>query len=190
MVAEAIVKLVKDAYFPLGDKDQMRPGKVSVSAVLADEPAGKPIKECQLRNVIVTLHEAEDDEYRRRHGITGLRRRQVVRMAEEAFEQGALLTLEDLAYRLLTCGMRTLNRDLKALREQDTAVPLRGAQKDIGRSITHRKQIIESYLRGRTYTEIAHHWRHSEQAIRSYITTFARVGLLSRNGVPREDIAF
>jgi hypothetical protein len=190
MVADAIVKLVKDIYFPLGDKDQIRPGKVSVAAIIADEPPGKPIRECQLRTIIVTLHDAEDDEYRKQHGISGLRRRQIVRMAEEAYEQGALLTLEDLAYRLLMCGMRTLNRDLKALRGQGVAVPLRGAQKDIGRSITHRKQIIESYLRGRTYTEIAYAWRHSEQAIRNYITTFARVGLLSRKGVPREDIAF
>ena len=190
MVADAIVKLVKDTYFPLGDKDQIRPGKASVAAVLADEPPGKPIRECQLRSIIVTLHDPEDDEYRREHGIPGLRRRQIVRMSEEAFEQGALLTLEDLAYRLLMCGMRTLNRDLKALRDQGVAVPLRGAQKDIGRSITHRKQIVESYLRGQTYTEIAYSWRHSEQAIRNYITTFARVGLLSRKGVPREDIAF
>ncbi len=34
-------------------------------------------------------------------------------MAHEALDQGALLTAEDLAYRIFNCGLRTISRDLK-----------------------------------------------------------------------------
>ncbi|MCH8962859.1 MAG: hypothetical protein IH820_16505 [Bacteroidetes bacterium] len=36
-------------------------------------------------------------------------------MAHEALDQGALLTAEDLAYRIFNCGLRTISRDLKML---------------------------------------------------------------------------
>jgi hypothetical protein len=43
-------------------------------------------------------------------------------MAEEAFQQGGLLTLEDLA-NLFNCGVRTLVNDLRALRKDHLVPP-------------------------------------------------------------------
>jgi len=68
--------------------------------------------------------------------IAALRRRQIVRMAQEALDQGALLTAEDFAFRIFNCGLRTISRDLQALAEEDITVPLRSQQRDIGRAIT------------------------------------------------------
>ena len=191
VVSGAVLDIVKKVYFPLGaEQSQMQPGKVCITAVSSEEPPGKPLNECVTVPVVLTLFADGDEELRRDQGVIALRRAQIKRMAEEAVEQGAFLTLEDLAYRLLNCGMRTLNRDLKALREQEIPVPLRGAMQDIGRSITHRKQIIEAHLRGQTYTQISRNFYHSESAIRNYIVTFTRIALLSRKGTPVVDIAY
>ena len=191
VISGAVLDMVKRVYFPLGaDQNQMQPGRVCITAVSCEEPPGKPLSECAMVPVVLTLFADGDEKLRKEEGVIALRRVQIKRMSEEAVEQGAYLTLEDLAYRLLNCGMRTLNRDLKELRTLEIPVPLRGAMKDIGRSITHRKQIIEAHLRGQTYTQISRNFHHSESAIRSYIVTFTRVALLSRKGAAIEDIAY
>ena len=64
----------------------------------------------------------------------------------EAFQQGGLLTVEDLANRLLNCGQRTLSRDLKALKARQITLPLRSTIKDMGRAISHRTLIVQQWL--------------------------------------------
>ena len=39
-------------------------------------------------------------------------------MAQEALDQGGLLTAEDFAFRIFNCGLRTISRDLKALAQE------------------------------------------------------------------------
>jgi hypothetical protein len=62
---------------------------------------------------------------------SGLRRARLLRLASEAREQGGLLSHEDLAFRLLNCGLRTMVRDLNALRRAGVEVPTRGQQTDL-----------------------------------------------------------
>jgi hypothetical protein len=42
-----------------------------------------------------------------------------------------LLTVEDIANRLLNCGERTVIRDIKALKEKGVCLPLRSTIKEI-----------------------------------------------------------
>ncbi|MHC1726830.1 MAG: DUF1670 domain-containing protein [Syntrophobacteraceae bacterium] len=70
-----------------------------------------------------------------------LRQKRFYRMCQEAFQQGGLLTLEDLA-NLFNCGVRILMNDLAILREKNIVPPLRSTIKDMGRAITHRRLII------------------------------------------------
>jgi Protein of unknown function (DUF1670) len=51
--------------------------------------------------------------------VAALRQRQIARMAQEALDQGALLTAEDHAFRIFNCGLRTISRDLKELAAQE-----------------------------------------------------------------------
>lgn len=71
----------------------------------------------------------------------------MVRMAHEALDQGALLIAEDLAFRIFNCGLRTTSRDLQVLATQGIVVPLRSQQKDVGRALSHRVQVVELYLK-------------------------------------------
>jgi len=51
----------------------------------------------------------------RTHGAVALRQSKLMRIAEEAREQGGVLTQEDLGV-LLSCDERTIRRDIKQLR--------------------------------------------------------------------------
>jgi hypothetical protein len=111
-------------------------------------------------------------------------------MTQEALDQGALLTAEDLAFRIFNCGLRTISRDLKALAAQGTVVPLRSQQKDVGRALTHRVQAVELYLKRYSFTQIRQRIRHSLSAIANYVVTFSVVVAHTRDGHSVDEIAF
>ena len=108
----------------------------------------------------------------------------------EAFQQGGLLTIEDLANRVLNCGQRTLSRDLEVLRHQGVVLPLRSTIKDMGRSISHRYLIIEHWLKGKEYSEIARSTHHSVPSIQNYVSKFKRVIALTQEGYEIHTLAF
>src|SRR5437879_13301406 len=56
---EAVLKVVKEVYFPFLDQVESPPavpGKITVVAVGAAEPAGKPLNKCAQRVAWSTLH--------------------------------------------------------------------------------------------------------------------------------------
>lgn len=188
--AEAVLDTVKEVFFPI-TSDAVKAGQIVLLAISAKEPVAKPLKECQFLQVVLTLHAgAEDDELRHKEGVEALRRKQMTRMAHEALSQGALLTAEDLAYHVFNCGMRTITRDLKALKESGTVVPLRSQQKDIGRALTHRVEAVELFLERKTYSQIKSSIHHSYASIRNYLTTFSSVVTMTRQGLNVREIAF
>src|SRR4030042_2709480 len=141
--AHALTELVKDVYFPwLSQPEAIQAGQLVLPVVSANEPGHKPLVQCKMTSVILTLYAGEEDyQYRLAHGpdgVAALRQRRIERIANEALDQGGLLTAEDLALRIFNCGLRTISRDLKALAKQDIVVPLRSQQKDAGRALSHR----------------------------------------------------
>ena len=60
--------MAKETYLPFLDAQSIKapPGKVTLIAVSADKPAGKPVAECEKRNVCLTIHRGAEDE-----GATG-----------------------------------------------------------------------------------------------------------------------
>jgi hypothetical protein len=194
--AEALTDLVKDVYFPwLAQPEAIQAGQLAMTAVSADEPGHKPLSKCKMVPVVLTLYAGEEDhEYRLAQkgsqGTVALRRRQMARMAQEALDQGALLTAEDFAFRIFNCGLRTISRDLKGLVEQGITVPLRSQQKDAGRAVTHRVQAIELYLKRCTFTQIRQRIHHALSSIANYVVTFAVVVAHTRDGHSVDEIAF
>lgn len=192
-VSQAILKTVKELY-PLDHEDlqqQFDVGQIKLLVVAAEEPPGKPLEQCQKVPVMLTFDVGRDDlEVRARQGVTGLRRTRILRMCCQAREQGGLLSYEDLAYRLLNCGTRTLVRDVEHLRNEGLVVPTRGQQQDIGPGQTHRVKAVELFLQGHEAREIAQRLYHSLSSIENYVTTFGRVALLANNGYGDDEIAF
>ena len=75
---------------------------------------------------------------------SGLRRARIAEISQETLSQGALLTREDLAYRVFFVSARTISRDLKVLREDDVGIPLplRSTVHDVAPVLTHRVRIV------------------------------------------------
>jgi hypothetical protein len=144
-----------------------------------------------MKTVILTLDAGEEDlEVRRRTDVSGLRRHRLCRISNEAFQQGGLLTVEDLANRLLNCGERTLVRDIKALKGEGIILPLRSTVKDMGRAISHRELIVKQWLQGKEYSQIARSCNHSIDAVANYVDKFRRVVCLAKDNHEIKTIAF
>ena len=193
--AQAVTDLVKEVYFPwLASPTAVQAGQLALTAVSAEEPGHKPLAQCKMVPIVLTLYAGQEDHQLRlergRQGIARLRQRQIYRMAHEALDQGALLTAEDFAFRIFNCGLRTISRDLKALAAEGLTVPLRSQQKDAGRAVTHRTQAVELYLKRYTFTQIRQRMRHSLSAIANYVVSFAIVVAHTRDGHPVDEIAF
>ncbi len=192
--AEALIGIVKEVYFPLLEEksiENIRPGQIVVQVIDLNEPAGKPIKDCKFKNVILTIDNGQSDlEIRQEKGIPALRIERIKRVTREAFEQGTLLTAEDLAYKILCVGYRTIIRDLSILRKSGECIPLRSTQKDIGRTTTHKEQIVKLWLEGHEPAYISRATNHSIEAASRYLQLFKRVIALTQEGKDKTSIAF
>lgn len=193
--SEAVLSVVREVFAPLlgSHSNGGPPGTMTVIAVDADEPAGKPLVKCLKRTVSLLVHRgAEDDRLMHESGPEAFRRARISDLCQQALSQGALLTREDLAYRVLFVSPRTISRDLLWLRraDPDAPVPLRGTVQDIGPVLTHRVQIVRLALQGKTMTQICQRMHHSPAAVANYLSTFTRVAQLHTKGMASSQIAF
>lgn len=176
IVADAIVDLSKD--FFQNDNSGICNGQILYLAISNEEGPGKSILDSKHIKVILTLDSPEDMDVYEKFGLSAYRQHILLRIAQEARDQNALLTIKDLV-KLLKSSYSTIKRDLKHFREKDLYVPLRGIVKDIGPS-SHKSKIVELYLKGYTPTEIQRLTRHSLQSIERYIKDFSRVSILTK----------
>lgn len=161
---------------PYGDRSRPEPGQMVWRAIEASEPAGKPLPECKFKDVVLTLHRLDEDRNTRAvHGASAARGQQMARICEEAYEQGALLTQEDLAT-LLDCDVRTVRNDQKLFQSAyGVLVATRGNKCDIGPGVTHREKALELFIEGHEAQDIALRLKHSLKAVERYIDSYCRI---------------
>ena len=190
--ASAILDTVYRVYRPhFETSGTLKPGQSLLQVVSVETSANTPLAEGKLVTVTLTLDAGPEDlEVRQKQGVQALRRHRMQRICIEAFQQGGLLTIEDLANRVFNCGQRTLSRDLEAFRQQGIVLPLRSTIKDMGRSITHRSLIIQQWLKGLEYSEIARNTHHGIQSVQNYVSKFKRIVALAEEGYDINTIAF
>ena len=183
------VHKVFGSYFETGGS--LQTGQILFQVVSIKNGPQIPLAKCEQVTVTLTFDAGEEDlKVKEQSGVTGLRRHRLERVCFEAFEQGGLLTVEDLANRLFNCGERTICRDLAYLREQNMFIPLRSTVKDMGRTLSHRIPIVKQWLLAKEYTEIARNTCHSVRAVRNYVEKFKRVAALSQIGFDVNTISF
>jgi hypothetical protein len=190
--ASAILDTVYRVYAPYFETSAtLKPGQVLFQVISAETSSNTPLSRGKQLTVVLTFDAGiEDLKVRQNQGVQALRKHRMQRMCIEAFQQGGLLTIEDLANRLFNCGQRTLSRDLEALRRVGIVLPLRSTIKDMGRSISHCSLIIEQWLKGKEYSEIARHTHHSISSVQNYVSKFKRIVALSEEGYDIHTIAF
>jgi hypothetical protein len=190
--AKAILNMVYQVYAPYFETSPtLKPGQMLFQVVSYETAPNTHLDESQQVTVTLTLDAGEEDLLiRKQHGVIGLRHHRLQRVCHEAFQQGGLLTLEDVAIRLFNCGERTLSRDLTHLQAQGIILPLRSTVKDMGRTISHRALIVKEWLAGKEYSAIAKRTHHSILSVKNYVSKFKRVVALAKDGHEVQTIAF
>jgi hypothetical protein len=187
LIAEAYYKQIS-TYFEQHADVKLTSGQICYEAVAADEPAGKHIALARKISCRLTLNDTNSDfEILANYGLAGLRRHRIRRLTREAYDQGALLSYEDLAI-MLTTSPSTVKRDIRHLKHSGKFVMTRGAKHDMGPGISHKTQIIELYLKGYQFTEIEQKTNHSERAVYRYLRDFSQVCILHQQGYPNAQI--
>lgn len=190
--ADAIIKLMSGIYSPfLSSNGSLLPGQILMTVLSVDNSPARSLAESKLVTVTLTLDKPEEDlPIRENYGVPALRQHRIIRVCNEALMQDGILTAEDLAYRLFNCGMRTISRDLAAIRAKELFVPLRSTVHDMGRTLSHRSLIIKLWLRGKEYSDISRDAFHSVKSVQNYVDKFKRVIALSLEGFDTHTIAF
>mgnify|MGYP002476047338 CR=1 FL=1 len=124
-------------------------GQIVFHAASASEPPGKKISDIKTVPVHLTFHDRNDIEILSEEGTSALRKHKVIRMANEALDQGGLLTQEDLAVLLCSSssagwlgGWGVIVADVLVMASLD---PGTGVDRTLGR----RKDPLPRPLRGR-----------------------------------------
>lgn len=188
--ADILVGVARDVYFAEPEGGPLRTGQMRYECVAAGEGPGKPIKECRMVTVALTLFEPKEDlPLLHQQGQAARRKGLVQRLTEEAREQGGLLSQEDLSL-LLHSDTRTIRRDIRELREQQGIfVATRGQIQDIGPGVSHKGVAIGHWLNGLEPVEVARRINHTLHAVERYIHTFCRVVFLRRKDFQQLQIA-
>lgn len=117
---------------------------------------------------------------RERKACRAFNRTRYARWCFDAYEQGGVLTLLDLS---LISGLSEhyvgeLLREYEA--ETGKVVPTRGTVHDMGRSVTHKAEVVRRWLRHESPAQIARDLNHSQSAVDRYIADFRKVRLLAQ----------
>jgi len=161
----------------------LREGQIEVTVIEIEERSGKVIEKMEKKKVRLTIDNGiEDIEILKAYGRIILRQIKIERITDEAIEQGGVLSQEDLS-KYLNCTVRTIQRDIKAIKKKGIEVVTRGYLHNIGRGQTHKVKIIGMYLDGKTYSEIKLTARHSSGAIKRYIESFTKVVMAQSKGI-------
>ena len=161
----------------------LREGQIEVTVIGIEERSGKVIEKMEKKKVRLTIDNGiEDIEILKEYGRISLRQIKIERITDEAIEQRGVLSQEDLS-KYLGCTVRTIQRDIKAIKKKGSAVVTRGYLHNIGRGQTHKVKIIGMYLDGKTYSEIKLTARHSSGAIKRYLESFTKVLMAQSKGI-------
>ena len=161
----------------------LREGQIEVTVIGVEERSGKVVEKMEKKKVRLTIDNGiEDLEILKEYGRISLRQIKIERITDEAIEQGGVLSQEDLS-KYLGCTVRTIQRDINAVKKKGVEVVTRGYLHNIGRGQTHKVKIIGMYLDGKTYSEIKLTARHSSGAIKRYLESFTKVLMAQSKGI-------
>ena len=178
----------------LRPREHVRHGQVLWQAIAADESPRRYQRAADTRlvPVVLDLSTAEDIQGRL-DGIDDSQRlrRKIVRLCEQAYRQGGLLSNSDLA-ELVTRSNSWVARILST-HETETGqlVPRRATLHDVGTGLTHKRIICwKRYAEGKPADLVAKETYHSLEAVDRYLGQFDRVRHCRREGLSPEKTAF
>ncbi len=172
-----------------GSPERLKLGQQRVLLTAQRAGHGVRLSETAKKEVVWSVDGGSEDlAILNEHGPASLRRVQVQRLLDEAMEQGAVATQEDLA-RTLHTSVRTIKRDFAVLQKQGLYLPSRGYRQGIGRGQTHKGLIVRRWLQGETYDQLMNSTHHCVTSIQRYVRTFTQVVALHLRGLSEGQIS-
>lgn len=178
--AKALIKKMQE-FVEQETNGSRRNNQIVRQVVAIGEPAGKRIQDCKLVSVNLTMQFYGEEKILKERGLRYLRELKVHQLAAECYEQGGLLTHEDIQD-ILGISKSTVKRIVKQYKDKDIFIPTRGQIEDIGPGVTHKERIIELIVKGYLYSDIMILTAHTEASIENYERKFVKIAYLHREG--------
>jgi len=186
------LKCLVDKFYP--SNEFLKMGQVMWPAVDEKETSGygKPIEKTKLKPVFLDLISDDDiQKLMRKEKKKKIRQECAVRLFHQAKEQGGVLTNVDVSS-MLDVSPVTISKYVREYEnDNDTLVPRRGTIHDMGRSLTHKREICYRVIvEGKSVEETAMETNHSPEAITRYVKDFKRIHICLKKGFSVEDTSF
>jgi Protein of unknown function (DUF1670) len=190
LCADMIIEVV---FKHMRSKDHVVHGQALWMAVCVNDPPGRyqRISDVELVPVLLDISTAEDVELRiDRLPAPQRLLRKVIRLCEQAYKQGALLSNCDLAELLGVDDSRIAHVLAEHERITNTVVPRRATLHDVGTGLTHKRIICwKRYAEGKEPHIVARETRHSLESVDRYLGQYDRVRHCRLEGLTPEQTA-
>jgi hypothetical protein len=171
-LADEIVKLVSKT---MPEKDHVKPGQVVWTAIDKTTRPDSPNR--KFVTVVLTLVNQNDiEKLAKGTGVREIAENAIARIINEAYQQGALLSMRDIA--LLTWRSDSYPTILRKAYEKNhnTTLPHTGSLQDMGTCITHKTTIVKKLIvEKKDPLQVAAETNHSLRAVENYLKDCRRV---------------
>jgi hypothetical protein len=179
-ICELCADMLLDVVFKhLRPKDHIAHGQALWMAVSVNDPPRRHqrIADTELVPVLLDISTPEDVQGRiDRLPVPQRLLHKALRLCEQAYEQGGLLSNCDIAELLSTQDTRISGLLAAHERETNTVVPRRATLHDVGSGLTHKRIICwKRYAEGKESHVIARETYHSIEAVDRYLGQYDRV---------------
>jgi len=190
LLADTLLGLVEE-YAP--EEKRLRPMQLLWTSVDRYDPPGhgKTIAQTAQKTITLDLWTAEEID-KLSNGVPPLDLfpQRVARVAKQALAQDGLLNQTDLALIFNKSNYSIRKAIDKWKKETGEILPLRGTMHDLGKTFSHKRQIIELHLKGYRCSKIARMTQHDPENVDRYIRDFERVLEFAQESVPVQKICF
>jgi len=186
-----VIELITDDICQLRDEFYPRSGQeaygnltwVTTSSDNKKPKLGQRVEDYKNTRITLPLINEEDIEMQENLSSPERDKAKIVKLINSAYEQGGLLTIEELALMVNRTQMSVSRRVREYQEEHQIVLPLKGNKLDMGPGITHKKIILELYEKKIAPPDIARQVNHSQEAVDRYIKDYDRVKFLVRRGM-------
>jgi len=190
LLADMILEVVEAHLRP---RDVLHHGQLLWLGIDIDDPPSrnKTAENVRLVPLVLDLW-TEDDLEAHLDRIPASQRllKRCIRLHEQAYQQGALLSNTDLGCILGLSESRLSRLLVEHERTQKVVVPRRATLHDVGSGVTHKRIICyKRYVEAKSPEVIARETHHSLTAVDRYLGMFDRVRCCSKQQMPSHEIA-
>lgn len=190
MCADLIMEVVQRHVRPLS---HAVPGQVVWMAVNVNTPPARhqKIADTDLVPVLLDLSTPEDVQQRiSRVPVQQRFLQKVLRLCEQAYKQGGLLSNCDIAELLHTSDSRVAQALTTHERSTNSVVPRRATLHDVGSGVTHKRIICwKRFVEGKEPHVVARETYHSLEAVDNYLGQYDRVRHCRLQGLTPQETA-